>query len=115
MKLFILLIFFSLFNCQSDKQAQLKEDIASGAHLIDVRSPAEFAMGSVPNAQNIPLDQIPQQVSKWDKNKKYVLFCRSGNRSGQAVSIMQQAGFNHVVNGGSWQNVNELVTEINKK
>jgi phage shock protein E len=98
-------IFKNIFG-QPDNQA-LKEAINNGAFLVDVRTPAEFAQGSVPGAVNIPLDQISQQISKFNNKKSIVVFCRSGSRSGQAKSILERNGHNQVINGGTWQNVNE--------
>jgi len=98
-------IFKNIFG-QPDNQA-LKEAINNGAFLVDVRTPAEFAQGSVPGAVNIPLDQIQQQMSKFSTKKSIVVFCRSGSRSGQAKSILERNGHNQVINGGTWQNVNE--------
>ena len=39
----------------------------------------------------------------------FVVFCRSGNRSSQAKSILEQNGFKNVINGATWQNVNQFV------
>jgi rhodanese-related sulfurtransferase len=45
-----------------------------------------------------------------DKFKEnIVVFCRSGNRSGQAKSILEQNGFVNVTNGGTWQDVNTIL------
>lgn len=88
--------------------SQLKEAVKNGAFLVDVRTPAEFSTGSVKGAVNIPLDKIPSQLSLFKNKKSIVVFCRSGSRSGQAKSILEQNGFKNVINGGTWQNVNEL-------
>lgn len=89
----------------------LKEAVSNGAFLVDVRTPAEFSAGSVKGAVNIPLDKVSSQLSKFKDKKNIVLFCRSGNRSGQAKRILEQNGFQHVINGGTWQNVSQ---EVNK-
>lgn len=73
---------------------------------VDVRTPAEFAQGSVKGAVNIPLDQIEQQLVKFKGKKNIVVFCRSGNRSSQAKAILEQYGITNVSNGGSWEDVN---------
>src|SRR5690606_7586046 len=105
----IAIVMFGIFKNivgQPDNQA-LNEAINNGAFVVDVRTPAEFAQGSVPGAVNIPLDQIQQQMSKFSTKKSIVVFCRSGSRSGQAKSILERNGHNQVINGGTWQNVNE--------
>lgn len=73
---------------------------------VDVRTPAEFAQGSVKGAINIPLDQIENQLAKFKDKKNIVVFCRSGNRSSQAKVILEQNGFTNIKNGGSWEDVN---------
>jgi len=98
-----------LFASSDDNNEALQQIIADGAYLIDVRTPGEFASGSVKGAVNIPLDKIGGQASKLKGKKHIVVFCRSGNRSGQAKSILNQAGFTDVTNGGTWDNVNQFV------
>ena len=88
---------------------QLQKIISEGAFLVDVRSPAEFASGNVKGSVNIPLDKVTSQLVKFKDKKNIVVFCRSGNRSSQAKSILEQSGFANVTNGGTWQDVNKLV------
>ncbi|MCD8540755.1 MAG: rhodanese-like domain-containing protein [Leadbetterella sp.] len=73
--------------------------------MVDVRTPGEFSSGSVKGAVNIPLDRLPAQLDKFKNKNSIVVFCRSGNRSGQAKSFLNQNGFTNVVNGGTWENV----------
>src|SRR5690606_10222682 len=101
-------IFKFLFGQQDN--SQLKGVLADNAYLVDVRTPSEFASGSVKGAVNIPLDKISGQLSKFKGKKNIVVFCRSGNRSGQAKSILEKNGFQNVINGGTWQNVNSLIS-----
>ncbi len=93
----------------SKDNSQLKEVIEDGAFLVDVRSSGEFASGSVKGAVNIPLDRIGSQLAKFKGKKNIVVFCQSGNRSGQAKSILEKNGVQNVINGGSWSNVNQCV------
>ncbi len=90
---------------------QLKEAIASGAFLVDVRSTGEFSSGSAKGAVNIPLDKLPSQLNKFNGKNNVVVFCRSGNRSAQAKSFLEQKGITNVINGGTWQNVNSCITK----
>lgn len=77
--------------------------IANGAVLIDVRTPAEFAVGNAPGSKNIPLDKIGSKVKKIEQlNKPIVLCCRSGMRSGQATALLKRHGIQEVYNGGPW-------------
>ena len=102
-------IFKNMF-AQTDN-SELKEAVKNGAFLVDVRTPAEFSAGSVKGAVNVPLDKVSSQLSKFKGKKNIVVFCRSGNRSGQAKSILEQNGFQNVINGGTWQNVNQAVNQ----
>ena len=88
---------------------QLTELIQKGAYLVDVRTPQEFAEGHVDGSINIPLDQVQQQLSKFKGKKNVIVFCRSGNRSGQAKAILEQNGITNVTNGGTWQTVNQCL------
>lgn len=96
-------ILSALFG-KTDKQAVVTA-IQEGAFLVDVRTPAEFAAGSAQGAVNIPLDRLQSQLSKFRGKKSILVFCRSGARSSQAKSILEQNGFRNVINGGALQNV----------
>ncbi len=100
--------FFKNIFAAPDNQ-QLAEAIKEGAFLVDVRSPQEFASGSVKGAVNIPLERISGELSRLKGKSNVVVFCRSGNRSGQAKRILEQNGFQNVINGGTWQNVRENI------
>ena len=89
--------------------ADLKNIIEQGAFLADVREPGEFAQGSVPGAFNIPLGSVASQLAKFKGKENIIVFCRSGNRSGQAKAILEQNGYKNVVNGGDWENVKQYV------
>lgn len=89
--------------------ADLKNIIDEGAFLVDVRTPGEFAEGHVKGSVNIPLDKVPSQLAKFKNKKHIIVFCRSGGRSSQAKSILEQNGFNNVVNGGTWDHVSRFV------
>ena len=79
-----------------------------GTVVLDVRTPEEFASGHLPGAVNIDVNSadFASQVSALDPAKTYALYCRSGNRSGVAMSAMQGGGFTdlyHLGGGiGAW-------------
>jgi rhodanese-related sulfurtransferase len=101
----------NLFGRQGSNDENLAELIKNGAFLVDVRTPQEFAGGSVKGAVNIPLDKVQSQLAKFKGKEPIIVFCRSGNRSGQAKSVLNQNGFTKVTNGGTWQNVNQFVNQ----
>ena len=68
--------------------------------LVDVRTSEEVAMESVPGAVNIPLDDIPERWEEFkDMPRPLVIFCRSGNRSGQAIEFLKSKGISDGMNG----------------
>jgi rhodanese-related sulfurtransferase len=89
--------------------SDLKAIIEEGAFLVDVRTAGEYAEGHVSRSVNIPLDKIPGQLAKFKNKKNIIVFCRSGARSSQAKSILEQNGFTNVINGGTWTNVRQHV------
>lgn len=81
-----------------------------GVVTLDVRTPGEFAEGYIQGARLIDFQSgnFESEIATLDKNATYAVYCRSGNRSGQAVKVMQEAGFTNVfnMNGGviDWAN-----------
>jgi rhodanese-related sulfurtransferase len=84
---------------QEEWASQLAKD--ENAVIIDVRTDAEVADGIIPNAIHIDIFKgqgFIDEVGALDKNKNYYIYCRSGNRSGQACAIMQSLGFENAYN-----------------
>jgi phage shock protein E len=82
----------------------------AGVITLDVRTPGEFAEGYIKGARLVDFQSgnFENEIAALDKNAIYAVYCRSGNRSGQAVKVMQDAGFTNVfnMNGGviDWAN-----------
>lgn len=79
--------------------SQLEKDL--DAVVLDVRTEAEVAEGVIPNAIHIDFFKghaFIDELEALDKTKKYYVYCRSGNRSGQACSIMEELGFANAYN-----------------
>jgi phage shock protein E len=66
-----------------------------GIVVIDVRTPSEYAAGHLQGAINIDFQSgyFQEEINKLDKGVTYAVYCRSANRSGQAVKIMSDLGF----------------------
>ena len=88
-------------------QSQAKTIDYRNALLVDVRTPQEFAEGSVKGAINIPLHEIPTRINEFKTDKTIVVFCRSGARSARAEQILHQEGITNVVNGRTWMEVDK--------
>ena len=79
----------------------IKDKIAAGAKIVDVRSPAEFKDGAYPGALNIPLPLLPTRMAEFGpKDTPIILYCASGARSGQGMRFLKQNGFTDVINAG---------------
>lgn len=79
--------------------SQLEND--SNAVILDVRTAAEVNEGYIPEAINLDIHQAKEfmdELGKLDTDKSYYVYCRSGARSGQACSIMNQLGFDKAYN-----------------
>ena len=70
----------------------LKTAVDSGAYVLDVRTPQEFAEGHIASAVNLPLDQAETRASEVPGDRPVYVICRSGNRSAQASEILKKAG-----------------------
>lgn len=70
----------------------------TGALLLDVRSPSEFASGTLPGAINIPLESLRQRISELPRDRDIVTFCQIGQRGYVAYRILRQLGFAQVQN-----------------
>lgn len=81
--------------------------------VIDVRTPAEYQESHVKESINIDFlsSDFKTKVEKLDKNKTYKVYCRSGNRSGQAERQMKALGFKDVENIGS---VSQAARRLNR-
>lgn len=86
-----------------------------GVVLLDVRTPMEFVEGHIEGATNIDFQSgsFESQIESLDKSATYAVYCRSGNRSGQAVKVMHDAGFHDVfhLDGGviDWTNAGMML------
>ena len=90
-----------------------RRHLREGALLVDVRSPGEFAEGSVKGAINVPLSDLPDGMAKHcpDKNRVLLLHCASGGRSGIAVMKLRSAGYSRVFNVGSFSAAQKLAAD----
>ncbi|MFT5736083.1 MAG: rhodanese-related sulfurtransferase [Maribacter sp.] len=84
---------------QEEWAVKISED--ENAFILDVRAEEELEEGYIPNAKNIDIylgQGFINELEKLDKTKNYYVYCRSGNRSGQACAIMNSIGFENTYN-----------------
>ncbi len=105
--LLILTLLFFLMGCntgtnaknspQDITPAEAKEllEADSSVVIIDVRTQSEYDAGHIPNAVLLPLDEISNSAAQImpNLNTTYIIYCRSGNRSAQAVTLLDQMGY----------------------
>lgn len=84
--------------------AQVVEDDPAGLVVLDIRTPEEFNEVRLAGAVNVDYydADFADQLDALDKNDPYVMYCRSGNRSSDAVKTMKELGFVEVyeIDGG---------------
>jgi rhodanese-related sulfurtransferase len=87
------------------------------AQFVDVRSREEYAAGHASRAINIPLEDLPANLDRLEKNEPVYLICQTGRRSKEAADMLSKSGFRWVftVTGGTdaWREA-ELPIEIKK-
>ncbi len=97
---------FDFFNAKKSYENVSAEafrklyDEHSGGVILDVRTNEEFIQGAIHGAVNLDLigGTFKHEIAKMDKEKTYFVYCRSGNRSGQACKLMSDLGFRHLYN-----------------
>jgi phage shock protein E len=92
------------------KKVNLQEVISGGAVILDVRTKGEYQSGHLRNSINIPLDKLPQNLKKLNKNKSIITCCASGSRSASARRMLKSNGFEQVYNGGSWYSLRKYMS-----
>jgi adenylyltransferase/sulfurtransferase len=79
-----------------------------GVQLVDVREPWEYEEAHIPGGRLIPVGEVRSRLEEIDKNTPAVIYCRSGGRSAKVVALLQEAGYDKVLNltGGilAWAN-----------
>ena len=84
--------------------------------VVDVRTPGEYDEGHLEGALLVDLsgDDFAGSIGELDRDGEYLVYCRSGNRSAQAVQIMRDLGFEQVwdLSGGiaAWEGAGQPVT-----
>jgi phage shock protein E len=93
----------------SNTEPLMMQQEMEGRILLDIRTPEEFSSGHLPLAENIDFyeQDFQARIQELDRNASYTLYCRSGNRTSQALRMMQAMGFTDVteLGGGvlAWQ------------
>ena len=93
--------FFDFFKQPDINQGVKEYRQREGAILLDVRTPQEYRQGYIPGSINIPLQQLDKIISVAEnEDTALYVYCHSGARSSQAVSILEHMGYSNVQNIG---------------
>tara|TARA_B100000073_G_C23736133_1_gene572219 strand:- start:2701 stop:3069 length:369 start_codon:yes stop_codon:yes gene_type:complete len=110
--LFLLLFCLIFHNCRKSTEIDHHEALGyinnDNYYFLDVRTMKEHNSKSIPNTDCIPVQEIKNKIDALEKykDKKIIVYCRSGNRSGTATRILIENGFNayNLIGGmNEWQ------------
>ena len=86
--------------------AMARKLVAAGAVVLDVRTADEYAEAHLPQAINVPVQELTNRIGEVDKlvgsdkARPVVVYCAAGGRAAKAKAQLEAAGFSNVVNGG---------------
>ncbi|EEO1163479.1 rhodanese-like domain-containing protein [Listeria monocytogenes] len=79
---------------QSITANDLEQDLKKASHnILDVRDADAFVEGHIPDAINIPINELPEKLASLDKEKPYTIICYAGGRSERASQFLAAEGF----------------------
>src|SRR5262249_32451097 len=88
---------------QVDVEAVLAVPAARHPFVVDVRTPQEFGAGHLPEAVNIPVDDLRSRLGELPQGRQIAVYCQVGQRGYLATRILRQGGVDGVnVSGGGW-------------
>jgi rhodanese-related sulfurtransferase len=99
---------------QVDVEAVLAAPPGAQPLLVDARTPQEFAAGHVPDAVNIPVDELRTRKSELSRDREIAVYCQVGQRGYLATRILRQAGFQAVNVGGGYKTYQLFYPDTNK-
>lgn len=86
-----------------DVEAVLAAPADQRSFVVDVRTPLEFAAGHMPNAMNIPVDELRARLDELPRDREIAAYCQVGQRGYLATRILRQAGFSAANIGGGYK------------
>ena len=109
----------ALLSLNSGLAAQAANDIAQiqqgldSPVIVDVRSDGEYAPGAIDGALNHPLQGLPSTSPDMgvELDEEVIVYCRSGRRSAQAKTLLKQAGFQLVFDGGPMTQLEQAIEQ----
>ena len=90
---------------------EVKEAVANGKVVLDVRNPSEIKQGQFKDSIQIPLNDLRCRIHELDQNQEYIISCHSGLRSYVAERLLKQAGFKAKNLDGAFSLYNTVLPE----
>ena len=81
-------------------------------NLIDVRTTFEYSQGSVPNAINVPLNEVAKRIDELKLLQPLIIFCAAGIRSQKAIDFLKANGINNIENGGGLVDIKARLNDL---
>ena len=108
----LLVIVVSALALAANDLATIQSNVSAPV-IIDVRTPQEFATGSIEGAVNLPLKGLPDSLLNEGiaLDEEVVVYCRSGRRSAQAKTLLKAAGFELVFDGGPMRQLKGVLND----
>ena len=100
-----LVSFMALTACSGKAQLMKGDSVLAeqkkGALVIDVRTDKEYKEGHIKDAKNINVDTIEKEIENVEpnKDKKIIVYCNTGKKSGKALEKLKKLGYKNVSNG----------------
>lgn len=108
------LLLLALAGCSDPDTTTAESEIAitQDTVILDVRTPQEYDEGHLEGARLLDFNsgEVAAAIPQLDPDSEYLVYCRSGNRSAQAIQLMEDAGFEDVTNLGSLEEAAEATT-----
>lgn len=91
-------VFKSINSTQAEKLINERSDLT----IIDVRRYNEFKESKIPNAINIPVEELEWEIEELgeNKNKPILVYCKAGHKSALACQMLEEEGFTNLYNLG---------------
>ena len=103
---------FGISNTPSIQPEQVEDSMENGYLLIDVREDDEWQAGHHINASHIKMGEIPSNLEKFEKEKKYIIVCRSGGRSAKVTDFLVENEIDALNLSGGMKKFSKVSTNV---
>ena len=103
--IFLLAVLVGCSKVSDETLRAAHKAVENGAIVVDVRTATEFKAKHIKGAINLPIQELHNSYVRLPKDKEIVVYCRSGNRSASATTLLLQHGYTvyDVATQGDWE------------